>query len=598
MAKVNRYYHSAALMLVLLATASWSQAQYSLEIYPADKSFHFIQDTLRLRRQFSGKEACQLYVNGLPALLRNKGYMSASVDSVRYDSVKAFCELYIGETYTSAVINTDSIDRSLLQRVGWPVRSAKPITMDQFSIYQQKLLDQLENMGYPFAALLTDSVSFRNNSMHAVLNIEKGPLYKIDSIRNYGKGSISSSFLQQYLGIPNGSIYSKEKLGSVSNRLRELPFLQEKQPWDMTLLGTGSVLNLYLDPRKSSEVNVLIGLLPANNQLEGNKLLVTGEATINLKNSLGSGETIGLDWQQLQVKSPRLNLLYQQPYLFGSPFGTNFNFDLFKKDSSFINISILLGVSYAVSARQTGTVFIQRLTTNLLTVDTQNVKNSKRLPPEADLNSTNLGVSYEWITTDYRFNPRRGNEFSISGSVGTKNIRKNNAIVKLQDLSDPSFDYASLYDTFQLKSYQFRLKLNAAHYFPLTRGSTIKTSLSGGWFQSPDIFRNELFQIGGYKLLRGFDEESIFSSQFGVASVEYRYLLGLNSFFSVFADYGLSSNRSLPAGGTQHFLGAGLGMSFETKAGIFNISYAAGKRDEDKFNLRQSKIHLGYVNFF
>ncbi|HLA52102.1 MAG TPA: hypothetical protein VK618_02280, partial [Flavitalea sp.] len=98
--------------------------------------------------------------------------------------------------------------------------------------------------------------------------------------------------------------------------------------------------------------------------------------------------------------------------------------------------------------------------------------------------------------------------------------------------------------------------------------------------------------------LRGFDEESIFSSQYGVASVEYRYLLGLNSFFSVFADYGLSTNRSLPAADTQHFLGAGLGMSFETKAGIFNISYAAGKRDEDKFNLRQSKIHLGYVNFF
>ena len=39
-------------------------------------------------------------------------------------------------------------------------------------------------------------------------------------------------------------------------------------------------------------------------------------------------------------------------------------------------------------------------------------------------------------------------------------------------------------------------------------------------------------------------------------------------------------------------------MAFETKAGIFNISYAAGKRDDQKFNLRQAKIHLGYVNYF
>jgi hypothetical protein len=46
------------------------------------------------------------------------------------------------------------------------------------------------------------------------------------------------------------------------------------------------------------------------------------------------------------------------------------------------------------------------------------------------------------------------------------------------------------------------------------------------------------------------------------------------------------------------FLGTGLGMAFETKAGIFNVTYAVGKRDHDKFNFRQSKIHLGYVNYF
>ena len=238
----------------------------------------------------------------------------------------------------------------------------------------------------------------------------------------------------------------------------------------MSLLGTGSILNVYLEPRKSSEVNVLLGLLPANEQLANNKMLVTGEANINLKNSLGGGETIGVNWQQIQVKSPRLNLLFQQPYLFGSPFGMNFSFDLLKKDSSYVNISILLGAAYAVSSRQTGSVFIQRLTTNLLTVDTFSVKNSRKLPPEADVSSVNLGVNYEWLTTDYRFNPRRGNEFSMTASAGTKNIKKNNVIVKLSDNFDPTFNFNSLYDTFQLKSYQFRVRLKAAHYFPVGQG--------------------------------------------------------------------------------------------------------------------------------
>ena len=135
------------------------------------------------------------------------------------------------------------------------------------------------------------------------------------------------------------------------------------------------------------------------------------------------------------------------------------------------------------------------------------------------------------------------------------------------------------------------------HYFPLGRSSTLKAALNGGWFQSPNMFRNELFQVGGYKTLRGFDEESIFASAYGIATAEYRYLIGQNSFLAAFVDYGVSANKSQGLNINNNFLGAGLGMAFETKAGIFNISYAAGKRDDDKFNLRQAKIHIGYVNY-
>ncbi len=46
-----------------------------------------------------------------------------------------------------------------------------------------------------------------------------------------------------------------------------------------------------------------------------------------------------------------------------------------------------------------------------------------------------------------------------------------------------------------MNAYQFKVKLAAAHYFRLTRASTLKTAVNGAWFQSPSIFRNELFQI-------------------------------------------------------------------------------------------------------
>jgi hemolysin activation/secretion protein len=342
----------------------------------------------------------------------------------------------------------------------------------------------------------------------------------------------------------------------------------------------------------------LVGFLPASDATVNNKLLVTGEATINLKNSLGSGETIGLNWQQVQVKSPRLNILFNQPYLFNSPFGVNFAFDLFKKDSSYLNISVLLGVQYSLSSNQTGAVYFQNLSTNLLAVDTISIKSSHVLPSEADVRSVNIGLSYEWFNTDYRYNPRRGNEFSVNVSAGTKKINKNASILKLSDPDDPGFDFNNLYDTVTLNAYQFRIKVAAAHYFRLTRASTLKTAIDGAWFESPSIYRNELYQIGGHRLLRGFDEESIFAAQYAVGTVEYRYLLGQNSFLFAFGDYGWARNKVAAIKASHTYLGLGLGMAFETKAGIFNISYAAGQRNDSKFNLRQSKIHLGYVNYF
>jgi hemolysin activation/secretion protein len=99
-------------------------------------------------------------------------------------------------------------------------------------------------------------------------------------------------------------------------------------------------------------------------------------------------------------------------------------------------------------------------------------------------------------------------------------------------------------------------------------------------------------------LLRGFDEESQFASQYAVLTAEYRYLLGRNSYFFGFVDGGYTKNASLKSSPAYNYIGTGLGMAFETKAGIFNLSWAVGKRSDSRFDFRQSKIHLGYVNYF
>lgn len=591
------------LVLLWQCVSASAQNKYDLDVRYADRDTNQLSSRLGIQRSFASRQACIAYVNQLPGVLQAKGYVTVSIDSVRYDSLAARMVVFAGEAYKWASLDAGNIEPGLLEAVGWKEKlfSGKPMDFSQVQLWQERMLTRLENTGYPFARVYLDSIVLDSNKVSALIKADKGPLYTIDSIRLYGNAKISTSYLQRYLGITNGSIYSKEKLLGVNKKIRELTYLEEEKPFDLSLLATGSVLNMYLRQKRSSQVNVIVGFLPNNDQLSSKKLLLTGEANILLKNAFGSGELVGLNWQQIQVRSPRLNLLFNYPYLFHSPLGLDFALDILRKDSSYININFQLGGLYALNASQSGKVFIQRSQTIISSggINADQVIQTRSLPDIGDVSSFNAGLEYELNTTDYRLNPRRGNELKITAAIGSKKLKKNTEITDLKDPNDPSFNFDKLYDTVKLNTSQLRVRLYAAKYFQLAnKRSTIKTALNGGMFQSGNIFRNELFQIGGYKLLRGFDEESQYLSHFAIGTVEFRYLVGLNSYFYVLADGGWGRNNIPGVKLNYTYIGTGLGLAVETKAGVFNLAWAVGKRNDTNFNLRQSKIHFGFVNYF
>jgi outer membrane translocation and assembly module TamA len=65
-----------------------------------------------------------------------------------------------------------------------------------------------------------------------------------------------------------------------------------------------------------------------------------------------------------------------------------------------------------------------------------------------------------------------------------------------------------------------------------------------------------------------------------------------------FTDLGWARNNTFTELASHFYFGSGFGIALETKAGILNLSYAVGKRDDGQFNLRQSKIHFGFVSIF
>lgn len=598
MTKIKLQISVLVLHLIYLGVAG--QGNYNLFVTGVDKDSSFIATNLSIPPAFQSRIECAEYINKLPEYLQSKGYYTASLDSIQYDSTFARVFVYFGEIYKWISLDARTVDPSLLNIAGWKERTFvnKPLDFSQVKALEKRILDYLENNGRPFGKVYFDSVRIDKGRVVATLKVDKGPPYKIDSIRIFGDAKVSENYLQHYLDIPNGSPYNKEKLAGINKKLRELPYIEQEKQFDISMLPTGSVVNLYLKQKKSSQVYAIVGFQP-NSSVGGNKKLqVTGEGNLNLKNALGRGEIIGLNFQAVQVQSQRLAALYQHPFIFNSPFGLDFNFDMFRKDSSFLNVNLQLGAQYVLSSTQSGKLFLQRFQTIVNGIDKNYVLQYYRLPDAADVNTVSAGLEYEYNNTNYKLNPVKGNNFIIVTTVGTRKIKKNSDILSLKDPNNPVFNFESLYDTIPLKTYQLRVKLVAEKYFPIGKQSSLKTALNAGYLQSGNIFRNELFQIGGFKLLRGFDEESQYLSRFAIVTAEYHYLIGVNSYFYALLDAGWGKNNSRNTNIGYSYLGTGMGIAFETKAGIFNLTWAVGKRNDIPFNLRQSKIHFGFVNYF
>jgi hemolysin activation/secretion protein len=107
-----------------------------------------------------------------------------------------------------------------------------------------------------------------------------------------------------------------------------------------------------------------------------------------------------------------------------------------------------------------------------------------------------------------------------------------------------------------------------------------------------------LLRIGGNKLLRGFDEISIFCSTYVLSTLEYRFLLQRNSYFSAFVDWAYVYRDFNETQFHDFPLGFGAGINLETKIGIFGLTYALGKQKDQPISFRNSKLHFGYVAIF
>lgn len=503
-----------------------------------------------------------------------KGYLIASFDSIKKSPSGYDAHFFLGPQFEYASLRMAPHEMEYLRKSGnlsEKVISHSPITPTELSALMRKVHNTYLNDGYPFSSVQLDSVTIGVQSIDGLLRVERGPLVEWQKINIRGDSTISEKYVSNLIGIQPGDYYKESDLRGISNRIRQVNFLKEIKPADVLFTKEGAELFIYLESKPISSVNGIVGLQP---DPATSRMIITGELNLKLINILKRGELLDINWRSIQPQTQSLKAHVNYPFLFRTPFGIDGKFNLYKRDSTFLELVTTVGVNYFLKGGNYIKAFYQNSSSNLLS-------GSNSLPAGSNLasvSSNSYGLAFYRRQLDYVPNPSQGLVFNIESSVGSRKSR-------ITDTSEV------------VNSTIYRGSIEVESYLPITRRHVIKLRNLSQFYYAPVIFANEVHRFGGLQSQRGFNEEELYSTTSTTFTLEYRFLVDQNSHAFAFFDQTWYENTS----GNyiqDHPYGFGVGFAFGTNFGIFSISYALGQQFNNPILLRNGKIHFGYIAYF
>lgn len=556
--------YCTALILLSLSLSLYSQGgkeQYRLYI-------HYLKENRRTTTEKINLKTPALvdgYIRNELFRLHSRGYLTA-YDSVAGNENEVHAYIRTGPRYTAT-------DDSIF------VSGRFLDIMDNRRYYSYKRnqngcaawLKTYENKGYPFVRIEADSMITGGDTLSFRYQINKGPYIINDSISIHGDKVLKQKFLIQYLQIYPGKPYSEKTYKQAEKNLGQLGFVVQSRPPDIWFGTDKARLNLYLKKKSANQFQGIAGIVPPS----GNetKTMVTGDVSLALNNTFGHADRMGVNWKKYDRYGQQLDAEFVFPYIFYLPTGVDLRFKLLKKDSSYLTTEFRWGLPFYFQAGNYAGILFERKSSDLLTENPGLYT--------ADFKRNAAGIYIRWNNFDRLVIPRKGAGFELHALAG----RKESLAILSEGVGSPVqndfFEQSSLF-TF---------------CWPFSSLLGIKTGLSSGFISGQDILMNEMLRLGGYKSLKGFDEESIYVQNFVAANAEFKIFIG--EYSNVFGFYNHAYyKRFVPTNISDSPFGFGWGIELDTPAGILSLVYALGRQFDNPIEIRSSKIHISLLNRF
>jgi len=511
------------------------------------------------------------------------GYLLANYELLDSDSSFTYIRLELGPKFLWTELSQGNLPDELLFKNGYKTNffNDEIVNFKKISKLFSSIIKYSENNGYPFANIRLKELKVEKNRLSAELNFDAGPYITFDSLVLINKNKIKPHFLGAYLKIKPGAPYDQRKVDNVPNLCNTLPYVSIKSDPVLYFANEQCQVQLDLVDERSSAFDGIIGFLP--NENEEGKLLVTGQIYLKLENLFKSGKSLELNWQKVNTQSQELHLSYVHPALFRMPLDIAIAFDLYKQDTTFLTRDLALNIFYNNYNKGRVGMQYQRQVSRLLQTDISD--NSGELA-YADYNLNYYGLAYRYNSLDHQFFPSKGWKILLNLDAGNKSVIKNTNL-------DEEF-----YTDIPENGFQWQSKLWINKYFTLRSRSVLLSKISAGYMNGDRLFFNDLFRLGGLNSIRGFNEMFFYASKYIIGTIEYRYLFENESQLFVFFDGAILGHELNESSYKENPIGVGTGISLSTKAGLLNVIYAIGHSKDQPFNLRYSKIHIGYTGRF
>ncbi len=502
--------------------------------------------TIRARDSVQASDRITEFVNRL----RDRGFLEASADSVVSGIGEIRVYVHKGQKYfIDTLIVIKNSDSTIL---GWKKQIFTPSFWSK--IIDEQILD-LRNNGYPFAHVVDQDCHLHERHFSCTAKIERGDFYVWDTLKIVDSVHVSKRFLQNYLSLRPGRPFVLRDFEQIQFNLSCLDFLTMTDTPQIEFYPGLARPVLSLSRRRVNSASALVGM-----SYENGRLVAIGHINVRLK-ALLQAEDFSLAWDRPRAGWQQLKASLQVPYLGGLPVGVDMRLFSQKIDTTQLNLSLSVGLSYFFHGLSYIT-FSWHSENNLTTVTTQSDRSvKKRL----------LSTSFFIDSRDNSLLPSQGFLLNTSVSYGRKRIA---------DSLSWSMSYG----------------FDVEKFTKLRKNISVLMRLRTKAIVSPQIFDNEVMHIGGYGDFRGFGEQQLRATAYYLLTIEPRLRLG-SSYLLFFADRGLVQTHTITTDETLHTFAVGLGINLMLRSAILNLTYALGTTDRS-LTARASKIHISYRLIF